>query len=92
MWSIHPNQIRPISPPSRPTGRGRDRGRDPADRAGSRLGPDRAPRALQDRASYRYHWHVLERASRTGRVLPEPVRAAFFPRLARAAAGAAAEA
>jgi len=91
MWSIHPNQIRPILAAFAPDP-------DEVEIAGEILltaqeadwGPTAHRGALQDRASYRYHWHVLERASRTGRVLPEPVRAAFFPRLARAAAGAAA--
>jgi citrate lyase subunit beta/citryl-CoA lyase len=26
---------------------------------------------LHDRASYRFHWHVLERAHQTGRTLPD---------------------
>ena len=32
---------------------------------------------LEDRASYRYSWQVLERAHRTGRKLPEAVRGWF---------------
>jgi citrate lyase subunit beta/citryl-CoA lyase len=34
---------------------------------------------LHDRASYRYFWTVLERAERTGRMLPAEARSAFFP-------------
>ena len=34
---------------------------------------------LQDRASYRYYWQVLERAHRTGRRLPDAVGAWFEP-------------
>jgi citrate lyase subunit beta/citryl-CoA lyase len=32
---------------------------------------------LHDRASYRYFWHVLERAHQTGRHLPDEARAYF---------------
>lgn len=81
MWSIHPNQIRPILEAFAPDP-------DEVEVAAEILlaaqeadwGPIAHRGALQDRASYRYHWHVLERASRTGRVLPEAARAAFFPR------------
>ena len=33
---------------------------------------------LEDRASYRYYWQVLERAQATGRQLPDEARA-WFP-------------
>ena len=33
---------------------------------------------LHDRASYRYFWHVLERAHCTGQPLPVQVRDAYF--------------
>jgi citrate lyase subunit beta/citryl-CoA lyase len=29
---------------------------------------------LHDRASYRYYWHVIERAYRTGRSVPDAIR------------------
>jgi citrate lyase subunit beta/citryl-CoA lyase len=35
---------------------------------------------LQDRASYRYFWQVLERAQQTGTVLPDEARGFFAPR------------
>ena len=44
--------------------------------------PPGAEAALHDRASYRYFWHVLERAHRTSYAdapqLPAAVREAFF--------------
>jgi citrate lyase subunit beta/citryl-CoA lyase len=88
MWSIHPDQIRPIVDAFSPTTaevdlaieillaaqaaqwapiRHRHRGQD----------------QLHDRASYRYFWHILERAHRTSFAhrtqLPAQARAAFFP-------------
>ncbi|MDP3618364.1 MAG: CoA ester lyase [Ramlibacter sp.] len=75
MWSIHPDQIRPILEAFAP-------GSDEIARAASVIlaaaRADWAPishdNKLEDRASYRYHWQVLERAHRTGRALPEEVR------------------
>ena len=32
---------------------------------------------LEDRASYRYYWQVLERAHQTGRKLPAPAQGWF---------------
>lgn len=82
MWSIHPNQIRPIVEAFAP---------DPADiedaaeillaAQAAQWGPirhkTRGSDTLHDRASYRYYWHVLERAHRTAR-MPEAARRAFF--------------
>ena len=83
MWSIHPNQIQPIVDAFAPSAaevehaieilvagqdaqwapiRHRVAGRD----------------SLHDRASFRYFWHVLERAHRTGQPLPAVVRERFF--------------
>jgi len=83
MWSIHPNQIEPIVDAFAPSAaevehaieiliagqdaqwapiRHRVAGRD----------------SLHDRASFRYFWHVLERAHRTGQPLPAVVRERFF--------------
>lgn len=79
MWSIHPNQIRPIVAAFAPDDAEVDEALDILLAAQA---ADWAPIAhrgrLQDRASYRYHWHVLERAQRTGHPLPHPARAAFF--------------
>ena len=43
--------------------------------------PTRQRDTLHDRASYRYFWHVLERAHRTGQPLPVQVCESFFPHL-----------
>ena len=83
MWSIHPNQIRPIVEAFAPTtaevehaieivGAGQDAGWAPIrHRVGSRD-------SLHDRASYRYFWQVLERAHRTGQPLPPAVQQRYF--------------
>ena len=78
MWSIHPNQIRPILEAFAPT----EAEIDVATKiiaACARINwaPISFNGQLHDRASYRYFWHVLERAHRTGRVLP-PEAQAFF--------------
>ena len=41
--------------------------------------PVQVAHRLHDRASYRYFWQVLERAHRTGRALPAPVRHLLAP-------------
>jgi citrate lyase subunit beta/citryl-CoA lyase len=87
MWSIHPDQIRPIVEAFAPTVAEVDHAIEillaaqAADWAPIRhlhAGLD----TLHDRASYRYFWHVLERAHRTsvtgGEQLPAQVRLAFF--------------
>ena len=78
MWSIHPNQIRPILDAFAPT----ESEIDVATKiiaASARINwaPISFNGQLHDRASYRYFWQVLERAHRTGRVLP-PEAQAFF--------------
>jgi citrate lyase subunit beta/citryl-CoA lyase len=79
MWSVHPSQIEPIIEAMRPTA--------PEIERAARLllvaeEKDWAPIELDgqlfDRASYRYHWGVLERAHRAGSSLPEAVSRAFF--------------
>ncbi|HET9643976.1 MAG TPA: aldolase/citrate lyase family protein [Burkholderiaceae bacterium] len=83
MWSIHPSQVRVIVDAFSPTAAEVDQAieilmaaRD-ADWA-----PIRHRDTLHDRASYRYFWHVLERAHRTSFAnspqLPAEVRLAFF--------------
>ena len=71
MWSIHPSQIRPILEAFAPS-EGEIEGATKIIAVGARS--DWAPISfegqLHDRASYRYFWQVLERAHRTGRVLP----------------------
>ncbi len=83
MWSIHPNQIRPIVAAFAP-GDG-----EVAVAAEILIAAQAAGWApirhrvdgrdsLHDRASYRYFWQVLERARLTGRALPDEARARFF--------------
>ena len=78
MWSIHPDQVRPILEAFAPTAQ------DIETAAGLLLAAARADWApisyggkLEDRASYRYYWQVLERAHRTGRQLPNEARGWF---------------
>ncbi len=85
MWSIHPLQIRPIVHAFSPTAAEVDQaisiitaaqaaGWAPIRHRG--LGQDQ----LHDRASYRYFWHVIERAHRTSPTsgLPAELRLAWF--------------
>lgn len=71
MWSIHPNQIRPILQAFAPT-EGEIEVATKIIVSGARN--DWAPISfdgqLHDRASYRYYWQVLERAHQTGVMLP----------------------
>jgi citrate lyase subunit beta/citryl-CoA lyase len=75
MWSIHPDQIRPILEAFAPDAR-------EIETAASILlaaqaaewAPISHAGKLEDRASYRYYWQVLERAHRTARMLPADVR------------------
>jgi citrate lyase subunit beta/citryl-CoA lyase len=83
MWSIHPDQIRVIVEAFTPSAAEVDQAIDiitAAQAAG--WAPIRLHDMLHDRASYRYWWHVLERAHRTsfsgGEQLPAEVRDAFF--------------
>ena len=80
MWSIHPEQIRPILEAFAPDA---DEVAEAAELLLAAQAAHWAPTAfrdrLHDRASYRYFWSVLERAERTGRELPSEARRAFFP-------------
>ena len=80
MWSIHPGQIRPILEAFAPAQRDIETAAEIIARARQ---ADWAPidfgGQLHDRASYRYFWHILERAQRTGRVMPAAVRDYFVP-------------
>jgi citrate lyase subunit beta/citryl-CoA lyase len=81
MWSIHPNQIRPIIEAFAPVAAEIDAALEILLAAqAADWGPTAYRGQLQDRASYRYHWHVLERAARTGQPLPAEAQAAFFGR------------
>lgn len=74
MWSIHPAQIRPILEAFAPGAKDIETA---AEITLAAAAADWAPIShrgqLHDRASYRYYWQVLERAHRTGRVLPAEV-------------------
>lgn len=71
MWSIHPNQIRPILAAFAPTEREIvDAAKIIANAARDDWAPISFGGKLHDRASYRYYWQVLERAHQTGRTLP----------------------
>ena len=80
MWSIHPDQIRPIVDAFAPAA---DEIAEAAELLLAARAAQWAPTSfrdrLHDRASYRYFWTVLERAERTGRALPDEARSAFFP-------------
>jgi citrate lyase subunit beta/citryl-CoA lyase len=87
MWSIHPDQIRPIIDAFAPSAAEVDEAIEiitaaqAADWAPIRHG-SRGREQLHDRASYRYFWQVLQRAHRTsfagGPQLPAEVRLAYF--------------
>ncbi len=76
MWSIHPNQIRPILEAFAP---------DEAQiqiatnilvkAAAADWAPTQIDGTLHDRASYRHFWQVLTRAHATGRALPPEAKA-----------------
>ncbi len=78
MWSIHPDQIRPILAAFAPSAREVDTAAALIERA---MAADWAPvqfeGRLHDRASYRYFWQVLERAQQTGLALPDTARRHF---------------
>lgn len=79
MWSIHPDQIRPILEAFSPSEDEVAVAADIVDLAQRQQWAPIAVRGtLHDRASYRYFWQVLERAFRTGRKLPESAAAYFL--------------
>jgi citrate lyase subunit beta/citryl-CoA lyase len=79
MWSIHPNQIRPIVAAFAPAASEIEQASEILLAAqAAQWAPVRHRDTLHDRASYRYFWQVLERAHRTGQPLPADVQAAFF--------------
>jgi citrate lyase subunit beta/citryl-CoA lyase len=79
MWSIHPSQIRPIVDAFAPTAAEVDLAVEILMAAhAADWAPIRHRDVLHDRGSYRYFWHVLERAQRTGQPLPAEARSRFF--------------
>ncbi|MDW5443733.1 HpcH/HpaI aldolase/citrate lyase family protein [Polaromonas sp. SM01] len=78
MWSIHPNQIRPILEAFAPDQREIENAtKIIAAAARADWAPISFDGSLHDRASYRFFWQVLERAHQTGRVLPPEARGYF---------------
>ena len=78
MWSIHPDQIRPILRAFSPAQDEVDlAARIVEEAARNDWAPTSVDGKLHDRASYRYFWQLLERAHRTGRDLPMSVRQYF---------------
>lgn len=79
MWSIHPGQIRIIVDAFAPVTAEVDLAAEVLLQAyANSWAPIALRGVLHDRASYRYHWHVLERARRTGQDMPVEAIAAFF--------------
>jgi citrate lyase subunit beta / citryl-CoA lyase len=77
-WSIHPDQIRPILEAFAPSDRAIDAATQIiAAAAQADWAPISFEGKLEDRASYRYYWQVLERAHQTGRQLPQEAQAWF---------------
>ena len=80
MWSIHPNQIRPILQAFAPSeGEIENATKIIAAAAHAHWAPISFDGKLHDRASYRYFWQVLERAHHTGRPLPSEAQIFFQP-------------
>ena len=83
MWSIHPNQIRPILEAFSPSeGDIDDATKIIAAAARADWAPISFDGKLHDRASYRYFWQVLEKAHQTGRALPPEAQVYFEDALA----------
>ena len=78
MWSIHPNQIRPILAAFAPSETEiQNATKIVAAAAYKDWAPINFDGQLHDRASYRYFWQVLERAHQTGRPLPPEAQVYF---------------
>jgi len=79
MWSIHPAQIQPIVDAFSPTVAELDEAIELIHEAqAANWAPIRHRDVLHDRASYRYFWHVIERAHRTGQPIPAESERAWF--------------
>ena len=80
MWSIHPDQIRPILEAFAPSAHEIETA---TKIIAAAVRADWAPISfegkLEDRASYRYYWQVLERAHQTGRQLPQEAQGWIEP-------------
>jgi citrate lyase subunit beta/citryl-CoA lyase len=78
MWSIHPAQIRPILEALAPNEAEIEMACEIVLAAQAvEWAPISHRGQLHDRASYRYFWHIIERAHQTGRVLPPEIKTYF---------------
>ena len=78
MWSIHPNQIRPILSAFAPTEAEVDKAIQILVKAqNNEWAPISVGGHLHDRASYRYFWQILRRAHQTGYPLPPEAKCYF---------------
>ena len=78
MWSIHPDQIRPILEAMAPSEAQIDQASAIILAAhAAQWAPISHAGQLHDRASYRFFWQLLERAHQTGRRLPPEVQLFF---------------
>ena len=90
MWSIHPDQIRPILKAFSPSEAEVELAcRIVLEAERQSWAPISVAGKLHDRASYRYFWQVLERAHQTGCTLPDDARSYFSTELTGVAAVAA---
>jgi len=78
MWSIHPDQIRPVLQAFAPSAAQLEQAAQIIEAAVQQeWAPISVAGKLHDRASYRYFWQLLERAHQTGCTLPDSVRPWF---------------
>jgi citrate lyase subunit beta/citryl-CoA lyase len=78
MWSIHPDQIRPILRAFAPDPSEVDLAARILEKANAQAwAPIAIDGTLHDRASYRYFWQLLERAQHTGVAVPNEIRYFF---------------
>ena len=78
MWSIHPDQIRPIIDAFSPsTDDVAHAGRVITAALAAQWAPVSVDDQLHDRASYRFYWQLLERAHTTGVAVPESLQHFF---------------
>jgi citrate lyase subunit beta/citryl-CoA lyase len=76
MWSIHPEQIKPIVQSLAPCSSEVDEAVQILVKAqNTQWGPIQFNSKLHDRASYRYYWTILQRAKSSGLPLPESAAA-----------------
>lgn len=76
MWSIHPDQIKPIVKSLSPrSSEINEASQILAEAQKQQWGPIQHNGKLHDRASYRYYWTILQRAKLSGQPLPEAATA-----------------